>query len=148
MIAFMEHRDQWDRWIAHPELADTMVDEILRWTSPVNFFRRTATGDTELSGQRIHAGDPILLLYASADRDEAEFGPTADRLDVGRRPNHHIAFGFGPHVCVGAALARLEGRVVLEAMVDRFASLAVAGEVERTPSGIIAGVHRAVLRLS
>ena len=148
LVALAEAPDQWQRLRDDPGLIPGAVEELLRWTTPVVAFMRTATGDTELSGQRIHAGDPILLLYASADRDEAEFGPTADRLDVGRRPNHHIAFGFGPHVCVGAALARLEGRVVLEAMVDRFASLAVAGEVERTPSGIIAGVHRAVLRLS
>jgi cytochrome P450 len=109
---------------------------------------RTATTDTELSGQQVFAGDPVLMLYASANRDEAEFGPTADRIDVGRRPNHHLAFGFGPHVCVGAALARLEGRVVLEALTERFADLEVTGRVDRTPSGIIAGVHRAELTLT
>ena len=69
LMAFMEHRDQWDRWIAHPELADTMVEEVLRYTSPVNFFRRTATADTELGGQHITAGQKVVLWYPSANRD-------------------------------------------------------------------------------
>ncbi len=146
MVALAERADQWALLRDDPSLIPTAVEELLRWTTPVVAFMRTATGDTDLGGERIHAGDPVLLLYASANRDEAEFGPDADRLDVTRRPNHHVAFGFGPHVCVGAALARLEGRVVLEALTGRFATVEVAGTVDRTPSGIIAGVHRAELR--
>ena len=148
MVALAEAPEEWYQLRATPELIPVAVEELLRWTTPVVAFMRTATTDTELSGQAIRAGDPVLMLYASANRDEAEFGPTGDRLDVGRRPNHHLAFGFGPHVCVGAALARLEGRLVLEALTGRFAEVAIAGDVDRTPSGIIAGVHRAHLRLS
>ncbi len=147
LVALAESPEQWTRLREDPALIPTAVEELLRWTTPVVAFMRTATADTDLAGERVHEGDPVLLVYASANRDEAEFGDTAEVLDVGRRPNHHLAFGFGPHVCVGAALARLEGRVVLEALADRFAGIEVTGAVERTPSGIIAGVHRAELRL-
>ena len=90
----------------------------------------------------------MLLLFASADRDEAVFGPDADDLDVGREPNPHVAFGFGNHFCLGAALARLEGRVVLEELLTRFSSIERAGEVELSPSSVIAGVRRAELCFS
>ena len=145
LVALAERADQWELLRRDPEVIPTAVEELLRWTTPVVAFMRTATGDVELAGQQIRGGDPVLLVYASANRDEEEFGPTADRIDVTRRPNHHLAFGFGPHVCVGAALGRLEGRAVLEALSTRFGTVEVVGEVDRTPSGIIAGVHRAVM---
>jgi len=85
------------------------------------------------------------MLYASANRDEQVFGPTSAVFDVGRRPNPHIAFGNGAHFCLGAALARLEGRVVLEELLDRFASVDRAGVVERSGSSVIAVVKRAEL---
>ena len=85
----------------------------------------------------------MLLLYASADRDEAEFGPTAAEFDVRRSPNHHLAFGFGPHFCLGAALARLELTVVLEHLLDRCPTLTPGGVVERSGSTVIAGIKRA-----
>jgi cytochrome P450 len=88
----------------------------------------------------------VLMIYASADRDENVFGPTsASVFDVGRDPNPHVAFGFGNHFCLGAALARLEGRVVLEELLDRFAGLEMTGAVERSGSSVIAGVRRAEL---
>ena len=94
----------------------------------------------------IAAGEPVLMLFASANRDEDVFGPSAAIFDVGRDPNPHIAFGFGNHFCLGAALARLEGRVVLEELLDRFgACRARPGDVERTGSSVIAGVRRAAL---
>ena len=80
------------------------------------------------------------MLYASANRDEAQFGPTAGEFDVGREPNHHVAFGFGTHFCIGATLARIEGRVLLEELLDRFTTVELAGEVERSHSSVIAGV--------
>jgi cytochrome P450 len=126
-------------------LVPTAVEEMLRWTTPVVSFMRTATRDTELGGQAVSAGDPVLMLYASANRDERQFGATADRFDVGRDPNHHVAFGFGTHFCIGAALARIEGRVLLEELLDRFESVELAGEVERSHSSVIAGVKRAPL---
>ena len=93
-------------------------------------------------------GDPVLLVYASANRDEEVFGPDAARLRVDRHPNPHVSFGFGPHFCLGAALARLEGRVVLSELLDRFETLSLAGPVERTPSPVIAGVRHAALAFS
>ncbi len=138
LMAFMEHRDQWDRWIAHPELSDTMVDEILRYTSPVNFFRRTATADTELGGQQIRAGQKVVLWYPSANRDEAEFGPTADDFDIGRTPNHHVAFGAGgPHYCLGANLAKLEIKVMFEELARRVPDIELAGPAARLRMNLV-----------
>jgi cytochrome P450 len=96
----------------------------------------------------IAAGDPVLLLYAAANRDPAEFGPDADRFDAGRHPNHHVAFGFGAHFCLGAALARAELAVVLEVLLDRFERLEPAGPVQRTGSSVINGIRHAPLRLN
>jgi cytochrome P450 len=148
MWAFAQHPDQWQRLVADRSLVPTAVEEWLRWTTSVIAFMRTATADTVVGGTRIRAGDPLLLLYASANRDEAEFGPTANEFDIGRQPNHHVAFGFGAHFCIGAALARLEGRALLDALLDRFSIVEPAGEIERTPSSIIAGVRTAPLRFS
>jgi cytochrome P450 len=147
LVALAERPEQWQRLRADRSLLGTAVEEVLRWTTPVISFMRTATRDCTLGGAEVAAGDPLLLLYASADRDEATFGPTASQFDVARDPNHHVAFGFGPHFCLGAALARLELRVVVEALVDRFASIELAGDVEHTGSAVIAGVVHAPLRL-
>ncbi len=143
--ALAERPDQWQRLVEDRSLLPTAVEEILRWTTAVISFMRTATADTTLGGQAIAAGDPVLMLYSSANRDEAQFGPTADQFDVGRSPNHHLAFGFGAHFCIGAALARLEVRLVLEELLDRFRALEPAGEVTYSPSDIIAGVTSAPL---
>jgi cytochrome P450 len=145
MWALAERPREWTRLRAEPSLVPTAVEEWLRWTTPVVSFMRTATRDTTLGGVPIAAGDPVLMLYASANRDEDVFGPTAERLDVGRDPNPHLAFGLGHHFCLGAALARLEGRALLEALLARFATVAPAGEIVRTGSPVIAGVRRAPL---
>jgi cytochrome P450 len=131
--------DQWVRLRDNPELISSGVEELLRWTSPVISFMRTAKCDVELAGVTVGAGQHVLMLYSSANRDESVFGPTAESLDVARAPNPHLAFGFGPHFCLGAALARLEGRVLLEELVDRFGTLEPAGVAIRTPSSVIAG---------
>ena len=93
-------------------------------------------------------GDPVLLVYASANRDEDVFGPDSGEFHIDRHPNPQVSFGFGPHFCLGAALARLEARVVLDELLDRFESLEPAGPVERTPSPVIAGVRHAPLVFS
>jgi len=90
----------------------------------------------------------VLMSYTSANRDEAVFGRTAGTFDIGRSPNPQLAFGFGGHFCLGAALARLEVRVILEEMLDRFEAIEPAGEVVRLPNVAIAGIGRAELRLS
>lgn len=146
--ALAERPDQWQRLVEDRSLVSSAVEEILRWTTAVIAFMRTATGDTELGAVPIAAGDPVLMLYTSANRDEAQFGPTAGEFDVGRNPNHHLAFGFGAHYCIGAALARLEVRLVLEALLDRFTAVEPAGDVAWSPSDIIAGVTSAPLRFT
>jgi len=125
MWALSRFPDQWRRMGAEPEVFATMADEICRFVSPVISFARTATESTELRGQEIAEGEKVLLLYQSANRDEDVFAePDALRLD--RRPNPHLAFGIGPHVCMGINLARLEIRVVFEELVRRFPDMAVA----------------------
>jgi cytochrome P450 len=128
-----------------PRALQLAIEEMLRWTTPVVAFMRTTARPTELAGQQLGADEPILMLYASANRDEAVFGPTADRFDAARDPNPHVAFGFGPHFCIGAVLARLEGRILLEELLARFGSVEVAGPVVRTASPVIAGVRSAPL---
>jgi cytochrome P450 len=146
--ALAEHPDQWAALRSDPALIPNAVEELLRWTTPVISFMRTATKDCTVRGQEVAAGDPVLLLYASANRDETVFGADAGRLRVDRHPNPHVSFGFGPHFCLGAALARLEGRVVLSELVTRFAAVTPAGPLERTPSPVIAGVRHAPLVFS
>ena len=145
LVALSERSDQWAALRADRTLIPGAVEELLRWTTPVISFMRTATAPTAIRGQAVAEGDPVLLVYASANRDEAVFGEDADELRIERHPNPHVSFGFGPHFCLGAALARLEARVVLDLLLDRFESLEPAGPVERTASPVIAGVRHAPL---
>src|SRR3954451_10285655 len=110
LIALDDNRDQ--RAIALTDPART-VEEMLRWVTPIMLFARTATRDVELGGRAIKEGDFVVMLYAAANRDDAVFGPTANTVDVTRARNPLVAFGFGEHFCLGAALARIEARVVL-----------------------------------
>lgn len=147
LVAFADHPDQWARLRSEPGLVDSAVEEVLRWTTPVVYFMRTTTRETTIGGVTLPADTPVVLHYLAANRDEAEFGPTADRFDIARSPNHHVAFGTGPHFCLGAALARIELRAVLAALAERFATISPAGPVERSMSLVIAGVRRAPLVL-
>ena len=133
LLAFADHREQWDKLRAHPELMPDAVEEILRWVSPISHFTRTATEDCEVRGTQIRAGDQLALYYASANRDEEVFeDPFAFRID--RRPNPHLAFGFGEHYCMGAQLARVELEIVFRLLLARLESFEVAGPVERLSS--------------
>jgi cholest-4-en-3-one 26-monooxygenase len=143
LVALADRPAAWEQLRRDRSLVPAAVEEMLRWTTPVVSFMRTATRDTELGGQAIREGDPVLMLYASANRDERQFGSTADRFDIGREPNHHVAFGFGGHFCIGATLARIEARQLLEELLDRFETVEPAGDVERSHSAVIAGVKRA-----
>jgi len=125
MLALIEHPEQRALLLARPELLPSAVDEILRWSSPVRVLRRVATRDTELRGKKLRAGDSVLLLYASANRDEEVFAdPFAFRVD--RSPNEHITFGLGPHYCLGANLARMEIETVFRALLERLRDLRLA----------------------
>jgi cytochrome P450 len=148
LVAFADRPDQWAALRAAPAAIDGAVEEVLRWTTPVVYFMRTTTRGVEMGGRAIPAGSPVVLHYLSANRDEAEFGPTADRFAIDRAPNHHLAFGSGPHFCLGAALARIELRAMFEALAGRFARVEPAGPVERSMSLVIAGVRRAPLTLT
>ena len=145
LVALSTNPEQWVALRADRSLVPAAVEELLRWTTPVISFMRTATRRGTIRGQAVAEGDPVLLVYASANRDEEAFGADADRFRIDRDPNPHVSFGFGPHFCLGAALARLEARVVLGELLDRFATISPAGEVERTASPVIAGVRRAPL---
>jgi cytochrome P450 family 142 subfamily A polypeptide 1 len=116
------------------------VEEMLRWVSPIKNMARTATADVELGGERIPQGDKLLLLYPSANRDEDVF-PDAGTFVVRRTPNEHVAFGFGPHFCLGASLARLELRVVFEQLLARLPDLALVDELEpvHRPANFVSG---------
>ena len=124
---FCDHPDQWDRLAAEPSLAPSAVEEVLRWVSPLNQMFRTAVAEDHIGGTAVHPGDRIVLLYPSANRDEAVFEDPF-RFDITRNPNPHLAFGFGPHVCIGQSLARLELEVLFAEMARRFTNLRVISE--------------------
>jgi len=145
LLAFMEHRDQWERLRADPSLIPSAVEEVLRWTSPVVHFARTATEDCELGGQKIRAGDPLALFYASANRDEEVF-EDAFSFRIDRQPNRHLAFGIGEHFCLGAHVARMELQVFFQRLTRRLAHMELAGPVERLHSSTVGGLKRLPLR--
>ena len=145
LLALIEHPEQRERVRRDPALIEPLVEEILRWTSPVIHFCRTPIEDVDLHGQRIRAGQSLCLFYPSANRDESIF-EDPDRFVVSRRPNRHIAFGFGEHVCLGAHVARLELQVMFRHMVERFDHLELAGPVERLRSSIVGGIKHMPIR--
>lgn len=141
LAALADHPDQRAALVgADREVLAGAVEEGLRWVTPIQAFARTAKTDVELSGQQIEANDWVVMLYASANRDEKVFGPAADRFDVMRPPKPtHLAFGFGPHLCLGASLARLEARIFLEEFLSRFPSYEVAGPSTWAASTLVRG---------
>ena len=147
ILAFCEHPEQWDRLRADPALLGPAADEVLRWTCPTHFMRRTAMRDTELGGAAIRAGDKVVLWYVSGNRDEAEFADP-DVFDVGRAPNRHLSFGRGgPHLCLGVHLARLEVRVVLGALARRVERFELAGQPRRIRSNFTNGLRELPVRV-
>ena len=127
----LEHPDQLERLVADPSLIDAAVEEILRFTSPVIHFMRTAVADFEIGGQKIREGESVSLWYPSANRDEEVFDRPYE-FDIGRDPNPHLAFGgYGPHFCIGAHLARTQLRAVFTELLPFLPKLEVAGELVR-----------------
>ena len=122
LILFSERNDLWEQLAAAPETIPTAVEELLRWITPLNNMFRTVTEDAELDGVDFVVGDRIALVYPSANRDESVF-TDPDEVDLARDPNHHVAFGFGTHFCLGAHVARLVLRVALEELTQRFTNL-------------------------
>jgi methyl-branched lipid omega-hydroxylase len=147
VLALHEHPDQRARWAADPGLDRTAVEEVVRWTSPVTWMRRTATRDGEVNGHRFREGDKFLLLYAAANRDPAVFRDP-EVLDLARDPNPHVGFGSrGPHFCLGAHLARRELAVTFRALFDQLPDLEVTGQPDRLRSSFVNGVKRLPARL-
>jgi cholest-4-en-3-one 26-monooxygenase len=142
MAALLQRPEALTELTAEPELLPVAVEELLRWVSPVKNMARTATRDVELRGQLVRQGDQLMLFYPSANRDDEVFaGP--DELDIHREPNPHLAFGFGTHFCLGAALARLELRVMFREILTRLPGLALAdaAALEYRPSNFVSGLE-------
>lgn len=139
MLALLAHPDQYAILRDHPDEIETGVEELLRWVSPIKNMSRTVTRDMEMHGQTLREGDQVILMYPSANRDTAVFDDP-DRFDVRRSPNPHLAFGFGPHFCMGASLARLELKVMFSELLRRLPDLHLAGEpMPRRASNFISG---------
>jgi hypothetical protein len=145
LLAFIENPEEWRKLVRDPSLLDPAVEEIVRWTTPVIQFSRTATQDYVLRGKRIRAGESLCLFYPSANRDEEIFDePFRFRID--RQPNEHIGFGRGEHVCLGAHLARLELRCAFGQLRERLEHVELAGPPERVRSSFVGGIKRVPIR--
>jgi len=147
MLALIENPAERQKLLDEPSLLNSAVEEMLRWVSPVSQFRRTATRDTEVRGQKIREGDKVVVYYQSANRDEDVFDdPYSFKVD--RSPNNHVAFGIGEHFCLGANLARLEIRVMFEELLRRMPDIELAGPVRRLRSNFINGVKEMPIRFT
>jgi cytochrome P450 len=145
LLALLENPDQLALVRRNPGLLKTLVEEILRWTAPVVHFCRTAAEDVEFREQKIRRGDALCLFYPSANRDERVFeDPDSFRAD--RRPNRHLSFGIGEHVCLGAHVARLELQVIFRHLIERLEQVELAGPIERLRSNIIGGIKHMPIR--
>jgi methyl-branched lipid omega-hydroxylase len=148
VLALSEHPEQRARWMGDPSIDKTAVEEIVRWTSPITWMRRTATRDGELGGHRFSAGDKFLLFYAAANRDPELFADP-HVFDLTRDPNPHVGFGgHGPHFCLGAHLARREIAVTFRRLLEQMPDLEVAGEPSRLRSLFVNGLKRLPARLT
>ena len=145
MLALIEHPDALRRLQREPALLGSGIEEMLRWTSPLIHFARTATRDVELRGQQVARGDIVALFYPSANRDEDVFdAPSEFRID--RRPNRHLAFGIGEHFCAGAHVARLEMDYAFRFLLPRLAEIELAGEPSRLRSNMLGGIKHLPVR--
>jgi cholest-4-en-3-one 26-monooxygenase len=145
LLAFCEHRGEWERLRAQPELLPDAVEEILRWVTPITHFIRTATDDCELRGQKIRRAEEVALFYASANRDEEVFAdPFVFRVD--RRPNRHLTFGIGEHICIGSHVARIELETMFRHLLARLEDFELAGPVSRLRSAVNGGIKHLPLR--
>jgi cytochrome P450 len=133
--ALLQHPEQLAALREDPARIPGAVEEILRWHNPLHYFRRTATEDTELSGTPIAAGDKVAMYYTSANRDEKVFADS-QAFDITRNPNPQLSFGIGEHFCLGVHLARLEGQVFFEELLNTFPTIELTGEPLRTRSNL------------
>jgi cytochrome P450 len=141
MLALLEAPEQFDLLRDDPSLIADAVEEFLRYDSPVQGLIRVARDDAALGGRQLRAGDALIVMIGAANRDPARF-PDPDRLDLRREDNRHLAFGLGPHFCLGAPLARLEAQVAFDALLRRFPSMQLAGKPERGGTFVLHGLSR------
>jgi cytochrome P450 len=147
VLALLQHPEQLAELMQSPALMPSAVEEILRWTSPANYFMRVATQDCELHGKPIKRGDRVVVWFTSANRDEEVFAEPF-RFDIKRSPNDHLAFGYGEHFCLGARLARMETRVMLEEILRGLPGLQLAGEIERMYAVVVSVIKRMPVRFA
>jgi cytochrome P450 len=140
LAVLAEHPDQWEATAADPALVPGLVEEVIRWVTPLNNMFRRVLSDDQIGDQSVKAGERVMLAYPSANRDEAVFEEPF-RFDIRRDPNHHLAFGQGTHFCIGANLARLELRILFGALTERWTSLRVITPPDIEPN-IFAGAVR------
>jgi cytochrome P450 len=145
MLALARDPDQFRRLKADRSLLPGIVEEAIRWTTPVQHFMRTAAEDVELGGQKIAKDDWLMLSYVSANHDDSVF-PDPRRFDAARSPNRHLAFGAGAHQCLGLHMARLEMRILFEELLDRLDGIELAGEPKRSNSTFVGGLKTLPLR--
>ena len=136
-VALAEQPQQRSHLAAEPDLIPGAVEEMLRWVTPIMAMARTTTCPVSVGGESLGPGEFTVLVYGAANRDEEVFGEDADHFNALRIPNPHLAFGFGEHFCIGAGLARLEGRVVVSEVLTRWPDYRIAGEVVRAPSTLL-----------
>ena len=137
LIALADNPEQRARLAGEPALMARAIEEMLRWVTPIMAMARTTTRPVAVGEAQLGTGDYVVLTYGAANRDEGVFGDTADRFDITRSPNPHLAFGFGEHFCIGASLARLETRVLLEEVLSRWPDFTVVGDIRRAPSTLL-----------
>jgi cytochrome P450 len=147
LLALLQHPDQLAELRADPSLVPGAVEEVLRWANPLHYFRRTAVADTELHGTKIANGDKVVMMYTSANRDEAVFADP-QQFAIHRSPNPHLAFGIGEHHCLGVHLARLEGRVFFEELLATFSRIELTGDPRRIRSNLNNGLKSLPVHLA
>jgi cytochrome P450 len=145
LAAFVEHPDQLQLLAGHPERTRAAVEEVIRWTTPVNYMKRTALRDTELHGRPIREGERLGLFYASANRDDAVFDDPFT-FDITRHPNRHLGFGWAEHFCLGAHLARTSMHALVAQLAERTVALERAGEPTQTASAFVVGLKTLPIR--
>lgn len=139
LLALLQHPEELEKLRHNPELLTLAVDEAIRWVSPVKHFMRTATEDYELRGKTIKAGESVMLMYASANRDEDAFDEPF-KFKVDRRPNKHVAFGHGAHHCLGHLLAKMEMRALYKALLEKVGDIELTGEPTWVQSQFVSGL--------
>ncbi len=145
--ALAQRPDQWAQLRAHPELARLAADEMIRWVTPIKNFMRTATADYDLGGQRIAAGESIAMFYLAGNRDEEAF-EAPDEFRIHRNPNRHLAFGFGPHMCMGMVLSRMELASLFTELGRRFTRVEPAGPMRQIEANFLGGYKSVPVRFS